>query len=195
MKDLYVLGVLGSPRLGGNSDLLLDKALAGAKSRGAKTEKIVLNRLKFCPCQEHENLDDSGRCRIKDDMQQVYDKIEQSNVFILAAPIFFGSLSAQTKMMIDRFQCLWRAKFMLKNKPRTQKKPGAFICVEASRRDDFFDNARSIVRNFFATIDVDYQEELFCPGIDEKGRILKHPDILQAAFELGQRLVSVESRE
>ncbi len=48
---MYVLGINGSPRVGGNTDILLDKALEGAKNKGAKTEKIILNKLKFSPCQ------------------------------------------------------------------------------------------------------------------------------------------------
>jgi multimeric flavodoxin WrbA len=95
---------------GGNTDILLDKVLEGARNRGANTEKVILNTLKFSPCQECEKVREDGTCRIKDDMQPLYEKIKKADALILASPIFFGSLSAQTKMMIDRFQCLWLAK-------------------------------------------------------------------------------------
>ena len=91
------------------------------------------------------------------------------------------------KMMIDRFQCVWRAKNIGK-KEVYKKRKGGFISVEASLRRDFFDNAKAIVKNFFAAVDVDYREELFCSGIDEKGKILKHPHFLRKAFELGREL-------
>ncbi len=185
---MYVLGINGSPRIGGNTDVLLDKALEGAKSRGARTEKVILNTLKFSPCQECEDVRDDGTCIIEDDMQTLYRKIEEADAIILASPIFFGSLSAQTKMMIDRFQCLWRAKYILKKSVFKKKRRGCFISVESSKRMDFFDNARSIVKNLFATIDVDYGEELFCAGVDKKGSILKHPDTLNDAFALGERI-------
>jgi multimeric flavodoxin WrbA len=188
--EMYVLGISGSPRIGGNTDILLDKALEGARAEGAKTEKVILNTLKFSPCQECENMRDDGICIIEDDMQALYKKIEEADAVILASPIFFGSLSAQTKMMIDRFQCLWRAKYMFKKSIFSKKKRGCFISVEASERKDFFDNAKSIVKNLFATIEAEYREELFCPGVGEKGSILKHPDALKDAFELGKRLVS-----
>lgn len=187
---MYILGINGSPRIGGNTDILLDKALEGASSKGARTEKTILNTLKFSPCQECENIRDDGSCIIEDELQPLYNKIEQADVLILASPIFFGSLTAQTKMMIDRFQCLWRAKYILKIDRFKKKRTGAFISVEASTREDFFDNARSIVKNLFAIIDADYKEELFCSGIDEKASILKHPDALKKAFELGQRITS-----
>ena len=70
------------------------------------------------------------------------------------------------------------------------KRAGIFISVEGSTRQDFFDNARSIVKNLFATIDVEYKEELFCAGIDEKESILRHPDYLEKAFELGEKIAS-----
>ena len=186
---MKVLGINGSPRIGGNTDILLDKALEGVKANGSQAEKVILNNLKFSACQECENIRDDGTCIVEDEMQPLYRKIEQADAIILASPIFFGSLSAQTKMMIDRFQCLWRARYILKKDAWKGKLRGAFICVEASTRKDFFDNARSIVKNLFATINADYQEELLCPGVDEKASILKYPDILQRAFDLGQRIV------
>lgn len=185
---MRVLGINGSPRIGGNTDILLDKVLEGARSKGAKTEKVVLNNLKFSPCQECENLRDDGSCIIEDDMQPLYKKIEEADRIILASPIFFGSLSAQTKMMIDRFQCIWRAKYILKKDIFKRKRKGGFISVEGSTRKDFFDNAKSIVKNLFATIGVDYEEELFCSGVDEKEDILKYPEVLKKAFEVGQRI-------
>ncbi len=187
-NGVYVLGINGSPRMGGNTDILLDKVLEGAKNKGAKTEKVMLNNLKFSPCQECDKLKNDGSCIIEDDLQPLYKKIKEADAAILASPIFFGSLSAQTKMMIDRFQCLWRAKYILKKGILKKNKKGYFISVEASTRKDFFENAKSIVKNFFVTIGVDYKEELFCSGVEEKGSILKHPDIFKKAFKLGERI-------
>ena len=188
-----ILGISGSPRIAGNTDILLDKALEGARDSGAKTEKIILNNLEFAPCQECSQMPDDGTCIIEDDMQVVYKKVKEADGIILASPIFFGSLSAQTKMMIDRFQCLWRARHVLKKDMSKRKMPGAFICVEASGREDFFENAKSITRNFFAAIDAEYKEELLCPGVDEKGSILKCPDFLKKAFRLGEDIAAIIS--
>ncbi len=182
---MKVLGISGSPRVGGNTDILLDNVLEGAKSKGADTEKVVLNKLRFSPCQECENIKDDGSCIVQDDMQELYKKIKDADALILASPIFFGSLSAQTKMMIDRFQCAWRAKYIFKKDTGYKKIKGAFISIEGSDRKDFFASAKSIVRNLFATINVDYKDDLFCPGVDEKASILKHEDYLKRAFELG----------
>ncbi|MEA3305523.1 MAG: flavodoxin family protein [Candidatus Omnitrophota bacterium] len=181
-----VVGINGSPRIGGNTDILLDNVLEGAKDRGAAAEKIILSTFKFSPCRECENIKGDGTCIIEDDMRIIYRKIEEADAVILASPIFFGSLSAQTKMMVDRFQCRWKAKKGIGRK----KRAGAFIYVEGSMREDFFDNAKAIVKNLFAVIGLDYKEELFCQGLNEKGSVLKHPEFLKKAFELGQRMAS-----
>ena len=186
---MKVLGINGSPRIGGNTDLLLEKALEGAKSKGAETEKIILNKLKFVPCQECEYMPDDGSCSINDKMQFVYDKIKSADAIVFASPIFFGGASAQSKMMIDRFQCAWRAKYILKNDIGYKKIPGAFISVEGSARKDFFENAKAIVKNLFVTINATYKYELFCTGIDKKGSILEHPGCLKKAFDLGAKIV------
>ena len=187
----YVLAINGSPRKCGNTDILIDRVLEGAGAVGAKTEKVVLNDLVFSPCQECENTTDDGLCLIQDDMQPLYAKIKEADVLVLGSPIFFGSLSAQMKMMIDRFQCVWRAKYVLnKDVPgKSSNRKGYFLCVEASERKDFFHNAKAIVRNFFATIDMDYTGELFCSGVGEKGSIKSHPDIMKKAFELGKSVM------
>ncbi|OGW76001.1 MAG: hypothetical protein A2Z72_05580 [Omnitrophica bacterium RBG_13_46_9] len=186
---MYVLGISGSPRIGGNTDILLDRALEGARIKGAKTEKIILNKLKMSPCQECEDMRDDGTCKVEDDFQKLYGEVKRADGLILASPIFFGSLTAQTKIMVDRFQCYWRYRYILRKGSSEEKIPGAFICVEASKRDDFFDNAKSIVKNLFATAGINYKEELFCPGVDNKAAILKYPDCLDKAFDLGKNLI------
>lgn len=187
---MKVLGINGSPRIGGNTDILLDKVLEGARSKGALTEKTILNELKFSPCQECADIKDDGGCILGDDMQQLYDKIRTTDVLIIASPIFFGSLTAQTKMMIDRFQCAWKAKFVLKKDIGYKKVKGAFISVEGSDRKDFFENAKSIIKNLFAIVNIDYKAELFCSRIDDKGDIQKRTDCLEKAFKLGVKMVS-----
>jgi multimeric flavodoxin WrbA len=187
-----VLGINGSPRRDGNTQILLDKALEGAASGGAEIERIDLDRLTFGPCREEEYyaVDDRGFSVIEDDMHQVYREVEACDALILASPIFFGGLSAQMKAMIDRFQCVWVSKFMLNRRMFIRRKAGAFISVEASNREDFFQNAKAIIRNFFALINVRYTGELFCPGMEEKGAVLASPEKIERAVTLGVNLAA-----
>jgi multimeric flavodoxin WrbA len=168
---------------------LLREALSGAESAGARTEEIVINDLDFSGCQECGGCNVTGECIQDDDMQLLYEKITDTNRIILSSPIFFGSLPGKIKMMIDRCQCLWVGKYILKKPlPDKGKRKGAFICVGGMQRQDFFENAKKLVKIFFAVINVRYVDDLFYPGIDKKGDILEHPTALKEAFELGRRL-------
>lgn len=188
---MNILCINGSPRIGGNTDILLDKILEGTAQKDICLEKIILSTLKISPCQECENTRDDGICLINDDMQALYKKIEIADIIIIGSPIFFGSLTAQTKIMIDRFQCIWKAKEILKKKIFNKQKIGYFISVEASTRKDFFDNAKSIIKNLFATINTKYKGDILCSDVNEKAGILKHPFALKEALKLGQDIKSL----
>jgi len=186
---MKILGICGSPRIGGNTHILLKEVLRGAKDNGAECKEIILNRLNFSPCQECANVRKDGVCKVQDDMHIVYREVARADTVIVASPIFFGSISAQTKMMIDRYQCFWLTKYIYKTcKTMKKKKLGVFISVESSMKQDFFENAKSIIKNFFATIGASYTEELFCPGIEKKGDVLKKTKCLKRAYEIGRKV-------
>jgi multimeric flavodoxin WrbA len=184
-----VLGINASPRAMGNSEILLEQALQGASSAGGLVEKIRINDYKFVACQACEHVRDDGYCSINDDFQKIYRAIQKAEIIFLSSPIYFGSLSAQAKMLIDRFQCHWQAANVRKTYPNNLKKKGYFFSVQAQQRDDFFANAVSIVRNFFAAAGIEYCGELLCPEVEAKGSINKFPDKLKQAFSVGEKLV------
>ncbi|MBN2453440.1 MAG: flavodoxin family protein [Candidatus Omnitrophica bacterium] len=183
---MNVVGISGSPRRHGSTETLLDRLLEGAVSAGADVEKIVLNELTFRPCQECGGCDRTGACVIKDDMEFIYRRIEDADGIVVASPVFFANVSAQTKMMIDRFQCAWVAKYALKKERRTKKQKGIFISVSAAHRKDFFDSSKLVVKSFFATLDIEYAGELLCGGITNKSDIDSNEKLLKSAFELGK---------
>ncbi|MFH1190043.1 MAG: flavodoxin family protein [Candidatus Omnitrophota bacterium] len=186
---MKVVGISGSPRRSGNSEMLLDRALEGAMLAGADVEKVVLNELDIKPCQECGGCDNTGDCVINDDMQCLYKTLKRADAVIVSSPIFFGSLSAQTKMMIDRFQCSWVAKYVLKRPSRGNRRKGLFISVAGSHRSGHFENARSIIKTFFATLDIEYSNELLCGGIEKMIDIDNEDKVLNKACALGIKLV------
>ena len=188
---MKVFGICGSPRMGGNSEIMIDNVLEGARELGARVDKVILNDMKMVPCQSCEKLKDDGGCFIKDDFYGLYEEIKDADAIVLASPVFFGSLSAQTKIMIDRFQCTWRAKYILGVNLFHKKRRGAFISVSAGDRRDFFENSKSVVKNWFAAIDCTYENELFVPGLEGKGDILKFPEYLEKARQMGKDILSV----
>lgn len=188
---IKILGISGSPRKNGNSETLLDNALEGALSKGAEIEKICLRDFEIAPCQECGGCDTTGKCVVDDDMQKIYPKLFDCGRLILASPIFFVGLTAQTKAFIDRCQCLWVAKYRLKKVPWVTniKRKAIFISVCGSNFPYMFEGAKYTVKAFFNTLDFSYEAELFFRNIDEKGDIKKNAAALQKAFELGTNIV------
>ncbi len=188
---MKVLGIAGSPRRGGNTDLLLAEVLRGAASKGAEVKTITLNNLKFVPCQHCDACLKTGKCKINDDMQMIYRALEEADRIVLASPIQFTGVTAQMKAMIDRCQCLWARKYVLKIPPlsKERERKGLFISVGGRKVADLFEPALVMVKTVFRILDVTYAGELLFRGIDEKGAIKNHPDALRQAFLVGQKLV------
>lgn len=187
---MKVIGISGSPRLMGSTETLLSRALEGASSAGATVERLILNDIDFKPCQACGGCAKSGVCVLRDGLKSVYDKIGSADAVIIGSPVFFVSVSAQLKMMIDRFHCVWVAKNILgKKSARAEPKKGIFLSVASSVKEGTFDNAKSVIKAFFSTIDTDYSGELLCRGIDKRRDILKDKASLDKAFRLGRAIV------
>ncbi len=185
---MRVLGIMGSPRVGGNTDLLLDEAMKGARSQGAEMEKIIVDKLQIAPCREYYGCLKDGNCIIRDDMDAVYPKLLEADGLIVASPMFFYGITSQLKALIDRCQALWARKYVLKQSCPNPNRKGAFIAAGATKGENLFDGSILTIRYFFKTIGVQYTEELLVRGVDKNGEIKKHPTALNDAFELGKRL-------
>ena len=111
---MKVLGICGSPRREGNTELLLRELLRGSRDKGAEVEEVMLRDLKITPCLEIYACRKDGKCPIHDDMETLYPKLVEADVVALASPIFFYAVSAQAKALIDRCQAMWAKKYLLK---------------------------------------------------------------------------------
>ena len=187
-----MLGLFGSPRRGGNTEILLEEVLRGAEKEGAKVERLYLSDFTITPCKECHGCDETGNCVILDDMEKIYPKLLEADVVILASPIFFYGVTAWTKALIDRSQALWVRKYLLKEPSlgkEGKKRKGFFISLGATKGQKVFEGSILTVKYFFDTFNADYAGDLLFRGVEAKGDILKHPEALQQAFEAGRRLV------
>jgi len=193
VTELKVLGIAGSPREDGNTDLLLKEVISGVASAGIQTKTIILRNLSIAPCRHCDGCLKTGKCVVEDDMQWLHTELREADRIILASPIFFMGVTAQTKAMIDRCQALWVLKYILKLpiavNPQRERK-GVFVSVGGTKLSNLFQPAVATIKSWFKTLDISYTGELTFSGIDEKGAILHHPAALKGAFDLGQRLVS-----
>jgi multimeric flavodoxin WrbA len=189
---MKVLGIFGSPRKGGNTELLLEELLKGAEKEGALVERLYLSDFTITPCKECHGCDHTGSCVIMDDMEKIYPKLLEADVVILASPIFFYGVTAWAKALIDRSQAFWARKYLLKDPSfgtEGKKRKGFFISVGATKGQKVFEGSILTVKYFFDVLNAKYVGELLFKGVEAKGDILKHPEALRQAFETGRRLV------
>ncbi len=192
-STMKILAIAGSPRRGGNTDMLLDQAIAGAMSAGAEVERIILSQLKIAPCIECNRCFDTGRCVVQDDYQMVYDKTLSADGIMLASPIFFTNVSGHTKAFIDRFQCLWALRYVLHLPvplpPGGVRRQAVFLSTAGSARTKF-DCSLSVVRAFLWTLDSTLLGTVCINAIDDIGEVAEHPEMLEQAHAMGIQLAS-----
>ncbi len=99
---MKVLGIVCSPRKGGNTEILVEEALAAAREAGAQTELVLVAGKNIAPCDGCASCFKTGVCKIKDDMQPIYQQLEAADAIIFGTPVYFHSVSAQAKAIIDR---------------------------------------------------------------------------------------------
>jgi len=191
-----VVGISASPRVNGNSEILLRRALAGAESAGADVEFIRLRDFKISPCTECNACYITGKCKVDDDYQAISKKMLDADRLIFATPIFFMTVSAQAKLLIDRCQCLWAHKYILKEPlfPTTGADRRAMvIAVGGSKSKKMFDSIALTMKYYLDALDMHYASNLFVNRIENRGQIEKHPDAIEQAFRLGVELTIAAS--
>ncbi|MFH1438199.1 MAG: flavodoxin family protein [Pseudomonadota bacterium] len=186
------MAIHGSPREGGNSDLLLTEAIKGVEEAGSSVQLIKPAKMSIAPCKNCGGCTATGKCVQDDDMSDVYDVIRSSDRVILSSPIFFLGLPAQLKAMIDRCQAFWCEKYLMKRpiKPRRVGRRGLLFLVGGMRMKSGYECAGTTATAFFRTINVYEYEISKYAKVDEKGAIKSHPNALKDAREAGKRLVT-----
>lgn len=188
---MKIIAFLGSPRKDGNTELLLNEAIRGIEESGFNVHTFNLNIMNISPCQNCSGCDDTGMCIVEDDMSIIYDAIRSADRIILASPIFFFGMSAQTKTMIDRCQAFWCEKYLLKKTITAGKfrRKGLLILVGGMKKEIGVRCAEATAKAFFRTISVPEHKTLSFLGVDAKGAILQHPTALQEAYKAGEELI------
>jgi len=187
---MKILALSCSPRTGGNTDLLLDEFLRGAQEHECSVEKLQVARLNIRPCVHCDNCIRNGVCSIKDDMQELYPKLLQADVLVLAAPIYFMAHCAQAKLLIDRCQVFWARRYRRNETLRDSpvKPRGIFISVGATHGNKVFAGAKTTMKWLFDALDMEYWDNLLFEGLDEKGAVHNHPTALKETYNLGRKI-------
>ena len=185
-----ILAIYGSPRRQGNTATLLKHSVKGAIEAGAEVNEIILRDLKMSPCLEIYGCKRDGKCAIKDDFQPVIEQIMSAKGLMLASPIFFYTVSAHTKILMDRCQSLWVKKYWIDKVPFDQWKPkrkGLFISVGATKGKKLFAGTLLSIKYFFDVLDMKLWQSLLYRGLDFEDDVLKHPEYLEDAYQAGKK--------
>ena len=179
---MKVLGIVCSPRKGGNTEILVSEALVGAKESGAEIELLRVTDMNIAACNGCEACHESGECSIKDDMQKIYKKLLAADGIILGSPVYFWSVSSQAKKLMDRTYALRYPNHKLKNKV------GGAIAAAGSRGTV---NALSIINNFFLGHDM-LVTGLGISGYgNKKGEVRQDKRAMEGARSLGKQVIQL----
>ena len=186
-----ITAIYGSPRRTGNTATLLHQAVAGARAQGVTVKEIFLRDLNMSPCLEIYGCKRGGECAIHDDFQPVRDDLLAADGIMLASPIFFYSVSAQVKILMDRFQSQWVKKHWIEGLPMGKSRSlrkGLFLAAGATRGKKLFDGALLSVKYFFDVLDTELWDYKFYRGLDYAEDIHAHPDYQSEAHQAGVAL-------
>ena len=181
----HALGIVGSPRRGGNTEILVGAALRGAEEAGALVEKVLLSKLDVAPCLACDACRDSGECVQQDDMAELLDKMQRSQVWVLGTPVYYFGPTAQLKAFLDRWYI---------GRPNTFR--GRRVILTIPFEDSSTETARytvGILSDSLAWKKAELFATVLAPGVAGPGDVRKHPDLLEAAYRAGRKAVETAS--
>lgn len=188
-----VIALAGSPRRRGNTGLLLEAAVKGARDAGAEVEVVYTNSLKIKPCQGCNNCGKLAGCIYQDDMTYLVEAFKAADAFIISSPVYFGSVSAQLKLVIDRCQALWVQKQRVLHEQGgslTGRKPGLFLATSGhpNHQGTRFNSSLEVVKSFGYAVDMRLIGTVFAADTD-RIPVTEDSPILLEAYKAGHKLV------
>lgn len=174
-KKILILS--GSPRKGGNSDLLCDEFMRGATDAGHEVEKIRVQEKKIVPCLACYACRDNGICAIKDDMSEIMQKMIDCDVMVLASPVYFYSIAAQLKAVIDRSVCRWT---------EVKDKEMYYIMTAADGTKASMETTLLCFRGYADCVEGAVEKGIiYGTGVYHAGEV-KSKEVMQQAYEMGK---------
>lgn len=183
------LGVVGSPRKNGNSDILMQEAAEGAKEKGASVTIFHVNEMEIRGCQGCFCCKDEGACVQDDDMKELFDAISDADAVVFASPVYFGTMPGQLKLVTDRFYSYLRRDFG--TRLPVGKKLGLIFCQGSPDPEMFSQNLKSIE---FMLKRIGFRTEegqiITAAGCGAAGSVREHPELLKSARSMGRQLAT-----
>lgn len=200
-----ILCISGSPRRHGNSEQLLDACVSGITDSGVLVDRLAVVEHVIEPCVGCGGCGScggcalTGACVIQDGMSEIYPRIDAADAIVVASPVYFATVPASLKAFYDRCQPYWERRHARASAEAIgvapMRRKGALLLVGAGGDPFGFDAAIATTRSVFANLEIDYTEEILAEGPDQAGDILRYPEILRSAVEVGRRLAKAVRRQ
>lgn len=185
MENMDLLGVMGSPRKGGNTHLLLKEALEAAESVGMETEMIFLGDLEIKECDGCHACWRGEECPKRDHMNDIYRKLGECGGLLLGTPVYWFAPSGLMKLFVDRlvyFNCK-------ENRVMVRGKRASYLIPY---QEGSHDTAWPVVDFFKRTLnylEMEMVNGVLAPNVDKRGEVRNHPGVMERARNLGRMIV------
>jgi multimeric flavodoxin WrbA len=178
----HVIGISGSPRRGGNTEVLVDEILAGAEEAGSSTSKVILDELDIRPCKGCFACEKTSRCVQKDDLHDLVEQLKGSDVWVLGTPIYWWGPSAQFKAFIDRWVSIGRATF--------RGKRVVLAIPMGGGSESYARHTVGMLRDVLDYLNLDHVATILAPGYGGRGAVKAATGILESARQAGKKSVT-----
>jgi NAD(P)H-dependent FMN reductase len=175
------LGIVGSPRRGGNTEILVDEALRGAQDAGAHTEKVILSDVDIAPCRACDCCVSTGECAQRDDLPMLLEQMRLSQIWVLGTPVYWSGPTAQFKAFLDRWYSARRIEF---------EERRAILVVPMGEPDtSYADCTVETIKTALAYLKIEPYATILAPNLWDLGEVREHPDAVEAAYDAGREAV------
>jgi multimeric flavodoxin WrbA len=181
-ENKHVLGIVGSPRRGGNTEILVDTILASAIEQGAMSEKVILNELDIAPCQACNACQRMGSCIHNDDMKKLVLLMKKSDIWVLGTPIYWWGPTAQFKLFVDRWYGIDQRIFQGKK---------IIAAIPMGGGDDHYArHTIGMLKDICHYLGMKYLETVIAAGMNGKSSVRENVRILETARAAGIRIMN-----
>lgn len=190
-KGRNVVIIFGSPRKNSNTYILVEEARKGLTERGIKSEIFYLNEMNIKGCQACYYCKGNNvcECAVKDEMQKIYSAIKKADGLMVASPIYFGGVTAQTKLWLDRMFPFIDMKL---NSMIEKGKKAAFIFTQNQPAPDLFTNQINSFKLMVKYFGFEAKGSLLAYDLDKgyKPMVTEKQEFMRKAYALGRDMLS-----
>jgi multimeric flavodoxin WrbA len=189
---MNIVCLYGSPRVRGNSAAIAKKFCETAVQKGAIVQSWMLNKLNFRGCQAcYGCKGKSDKCIVEDDLAEVLEAVRNSDILVLASPVYYGDVSAQLKAFIDRNFSFLVTDFVKARKPHRLEgdKTLLMILTQGSPDQEAFKDIFPKYSTFYKRMGFEKSELIHACGVMEPSDLKSRQDIFKQAEDLAEKLV------